>query len=136
MGKRTKTLNDFLKIRRDQYLVRLRKRSQTRLKLGRKVSDVYPNVGDVIQVKDNLPRGSWRIGRIVEFVTSRDGHTRSAKVQLCNKRVIGHPLNLLFPLELNIYASDVINKVNEIENCMTQNTTKPKRKQQQLQNKI
>ena len=113
-----KTLNEFWKIWRDQYLVSLRERMQTQLKSARKVSEEFPKVGDVIQVKDNLPRESWRIGRIVYLVNSSDGQIRSAKVQLCNKRVIGRPLNLLFPLECSASVSDVKDLINKKDNLI------------------
>jgi hypothetical protein len=92
-------LNEFWKIWRDQYLVSLRERLQTQLKSGRITAKTIPSVGDVVQIKENLPRGSWKIGRIVELVTSNDGEIRSAKVQLPSKRLIGRPLNLLYLLE-------------------------------------
>ena len=39
------------------------------------------------------------MGRIHELVTSRDGQTRSAKIQLPNNKIVGRPLNLLYPVE-------------------------------------
>ena len=39
------------------------------------------------------------MGRIKELVNSRDGEVRSAKIVLPNNKVIGRPLNLLFPIE-------------------------------------
>jgi hypothetical protein len=56
-------------------------------------------MGDVVQIKENLPRGSWKIGRIVELMTRNDREFRSAKVQLTSKRLIGRPLNFLYLFE-------------------------------------
>ena len=58
-----------------------------------------PSAGDVTLIKDDLPRGAWRMGQIKELVNSRDGGVRSAKIVLPNNKVIGRPLNLLFPIE-------------------------------------
>lgn len=39
------------------------------------------------------------MGRIKELINSRDGQVRSAKILLPNNKVIGRPINLLFPIE-------------------------------------
>ena len=41
------------------------------------------------------------MGKIVESVTSADGNNRSLKMKLRTGRVIGRPLNLLFPMEVS-----------------------------------
>ena len=62
-------------------------------------SQYKPSVGDVTLIKDDLPRGAWRMGRIKELVNSSDGEVRPAKTVLPNNKVICRPLNLLFPIE-------------------------------------
>jgi hypothetical protein len=96
-----KLLNEFWRIWREDYLVSLRERLQVNLKAGRIVSPIVPQVGDIVLIKDNLPRGSWKVGRIIEILKSRDGEVRSANVVLPNKRVLRRPLNLLYPIESN-----------------------------------
>ena len=81
-----KHLDNFWRIWREDYLLNLRERSQRNLKESRTQSPLSANVGDVILLKDDLPRGMWRMGRIHELVTSRDGQTRSAKIQLPNNK--------------------------------------------------
>ena len=44
-----------------------------KLKEGRIQHNKEPQVGDVVLVKDVLPRGSLKIGRICELRTSQDG---------------------------------------------------------------
>ena len=44
-------------------------------------------------------RGAWRMGRIKELIKSGDGQVRSARILLPNNKVIGRPINLLFPTE-------------------------------------
>lgn len=94
-----KHLNSFWKIWTDDYLLSLRERPQRKLKEPRTKSPFSANVGDVILIKDDLPRGMWRIGRIHELMKSRDGQTRSAKVLLPTNKIIGRPLSLLYPVE-------------------------------------
>ena len=77
----------------------MRERQQIKLKQPRVQSHFTANIGDVVLVKDDLPRGSWRLGRIQELTKSRDGHYRSARVLLSSNRIIGRPLSLLYPIE-------------------------------------
>ena len=94
-----KLLNTFWKVWRDEYLLSLRERMQSTLKSGRIKSQSAPCVGNVVLIKDDLPRGCWRLGKLLSLVTSRDGQIRSAKVYLCSGGIIARPLNLLYPVE-------------------------------------
>lgn len=96
-----KLVNMFWKMWREDYLLSLRERTQNTLKSGRIQSHFSPNVGDVVLLKDNLPRGCWKLGKVVNLVTSLDGCIRSAKVMLSSGRIIGRPLNLLCPIEIS-----------------------------------
>ena len=58
-----------------------------------------PQAGEVVLLKDNMPRGSWKLARIVELISSKDGKVRSARVMLPTKRILSCPLSLLYPLE-------------------------------------
>ena len=70
-----------------------------KLKEGRIQHNEEPQVGDVVLVKDDLPHGNWKIGRICELRTSQDGQIRSGRVLLPNKKTLNRPLNLLYPIE-------------------------------------
>ena len=94
-----KLLDRFWQIWRNDYLLSLRERSQTNLKETRVKSPYSATKGDIVLIKDDLPRGSWRIGRIVDLVKSADGEIRSAKVLLPTRKVLGRPLKLLYPIE-------------------------------------
>ena len=58
-----------------------------------------PQAGEVVLLKENMPRGSWKLARIVELISSKDGKVRYARVMLPTKRILSHPLTLLYPLE-------------------------------------
>ena len=64
-----KLLNTFWKVWRDEYLLSLRERMQSTLKSGRIKSQSAPSVGDVVLMKDDLPRGCWRLGKLLSQVT-------------------------------------------------------------------
>ena len=98
-----KHLDRFWKIWRDEYLISLRERTQTRLREARKRSQYPAQIGDVVLIKDYLPRGNWRIGKITELMTSFDEQVRAARIMLASKRIISRPLNLLYPIE---YSSE------------------------------
>ena len=106
-----KLLNMFWKIWRDEYLLSLRGRTQSTLKFRRIQSQFSPSVDDVVLIKDDIPRGCWRVGKVLRLVTSRDGCVRSAKVALPSGRVIARPLNLLYPIEVR----EAVEKM--CENC-------------------
>ncbi len=53
----------------------------------------------MVLVKENLPRGSWKIAKIKELNRSADGNYRSAKLSLPNKKTFVRPIALLYPLE-------------------------------------
>ena len=131
MEKGAKHIDSFWKIWREEYLLSLRERSQGSLKGPRTQSPFSANVGDVILIKDDLPRGSWRMGRIMDLTISRDGQIRSAKVLLPSKKIIGRPLSLLYPIECQVKDTDTNQQRGTRQNPVrdqnddTGNVTKP-----------
>ncbi|XP_053390685.1 uncharacterized protein LOC128553527 [Mercenaria mercenaria] len=71
-----------------------------RIKSEKIQSDSVPNIGDIVIIKDELPRCCWRMARIVDIQRIKDNKVRSAEVQLATGRVLRRPLSLLFPLEI------------------------------------
>ena len=96
-----KLLNMFWKMWRDDYLLSLRERTQNTHKSGRVQAHFTPNIGDGVVLKENVPRGCWRLGKLVKLVSSRDELIRSAKVLLSSGRIVGRHLNLLCPIEVS-----------------------------------
>lgn len=53
---------------------------------------------------DSLPRSFWKLVRVAELITDRDGKTRGAVVKVPDRNgqtiTLRRPLQLLYPLEL------------------------------------
>ena len=100
---------------KNDYLLSLRERTQTSLKHSKKQSPNLPQVGDVVLIKEDLPRGRWKIGRIQELVKGKDQLIQSAKVLISPKRFLHRPLSLLYPIECP--EEKVIRDDHEKLNC-------------------
>ena len=92
----TETSKSILK---NEYLLSLRERTQLFLKGPRNRTATVPEVIDVVLIKENLPRGRWKVGRISELITSSDNQVRSARVVVAPHKIIKRALNLLYPIE-------------------------------------
>ena len=56
-------------------------------------------MGSVVLLKEDLPHGVWKMGKITELMSSSDGKFWAAKVLLPTKKALKRLLNLLYPLE-------------------------------------
>ena len=100
---------------RNEYLLSLREKSQLPLK-GSKNIPTPPKIGDVVLVKENLPRGHWRVGRIVEVIKGKDQKIRSAKVNVAPNKYLNRAVSMLYPIECpdeTIIDTDVSNMENK-----------------------
>ena len=79
----------------NEYLTELR-RAEDDVRKGK-----LPEVGEVVQIKDEGNRLLWKIGIIVKLQTSPDGHIRSCSVRTANG-VITRPVKTLYPLEVGV----------------------------------
>ena len=82
-----------------QYLLNLRDRSHTKCKSPRVELSQTPKIGDVVQIKENTPRGTWKIGRMIELINSREGNIKAVTVLLQTRRTVTCPVKLLYPME-------------------------------------
>ena len=98
-GKGQQHLNSLWKVWKDDYLVNLRERRQAQVKGPRIQAAEEPKVGSVWLLKEDLPRGVWKMAKITELISSNDGKIREDKVLLLTKKVLNSPLALLYPLE-------------------------------------
>uniref|UniRef100_A0A7I4YJW5 DUF5641 domain-containing protein n=1 Tax=Haemonchus contortus TaxID=6289 RepID=A0A7I4YJW5_HAECO len=55
----------------------------------------------VLLADDNLPRNTWKMGRISALKPGRDGAIREVELHMPNGNILRRPINLLVPLELN-----------------------------------
>ncbi|KAK5979541.1 hypothetical protein GCK32_011489 [Trichostrongylus colubriformis] len=82
------------------YLDDLRESHKLRMD-NKRTGTKPPRIGEVVLLADpNLPRYSWRMGRITELKEGSDAEIREAVVRMPNGNCMRRPVNLLVPLEL------------------------------------
>uniref|UniRef100_A0A0A9ZE20 DUF5641 domain-containing protein n=1 Tax=Lygus hesperus TaxID=30085 RepID=A0A0A9ZE20_LYGHE len=87
---------------RDQYLTSLRERPIIAHNQPRVVVHRSPNIGEIVQVKDeNHSRAHWRVGIISALLPSHDGNTRTARITLPSGLVLTRSISHLYPLEID-----------------------------------
>ena len=118
--KGNKHLEQFWKVWKDGYLLNLRERNQLFQKHPRIQAKKCPKIGDIVQIKDSLPRGTWRMGRIVEMIRSSDGEERAARVMMPNRNILQRSIIHLYPIECN---DEEPNKEND-DNLLNDNNVK------------
>ena len=47
-----------------------------------------PRTGDIIQVKDSSPKGTWKIARVIEIIESQVGKEQAATVMMPCKNIL------------------------------------------------
>ena len=109
-------LEAFWKLWRDNYLLSLRERSQINLKSPRLETKEIPSKRDTVQIKANVPRRSWKIGRIIELLPNSEGKVIAAKVLLATKSTVNRPLNLLYPIECESIVNDTTENSEQLSN--------------------
>ena len=113
-------INDYWERWRREYVLALRQHQRTK----KQSSAQTPNTNDIVLVyEEKQPRQQWKVGRILELITSNDGEIRQANVIVGKtKRVINRPINRLYPLEKHL------DKVNEQKELTVERVNiKPKR---------
>lgn len=134
-----KFLDNFWKIWKDDYLICLRERTQSSLRQARVKAPFSVRVGDIVMIKDDLPRGTWKMGKIVELRQSRDGQVRSAKVKQASGKILGRPLKLLYPLECSVTrdakTEEEINQIVVPSSGVNQQLFRSNRKEAEFANK-
>ena len=87
--------------------------------------------GDIVLVHDDVPRALWRLAKVEEVITGRDGHSRGAVIRVSGKnrsKLLCRPIQRLYPLETscNMEAEsddfkedDTITEPNEVQHSVT-----------------
>lgn len=97
----TKNLQSFWDFWQKAYVTALRERTQRRHIQSRSIVEREPKEGEVVLIKDEeMPRGKWKLGKIVELVKGRDSQIRTAKVKTGDGTLLRRTLNMLCPLEI------------------------------------
>ena len=99
------TLNHFWNRWRTEYLNELREAHVHSMRKSHAAEKSDISVGDVVIVHDEqLPRGLWKLERVQELFTGRDGHCRGATVRTVTRDrqqvLLRCTIQLLYPLEL------------------------------------
>ena len=94
-----KHLDIFWKLWFNEYVLSLRERTHKTLKVLRIQSAVHPSKGDIVLLKDNLPRGSLKLGKVEALITSQDEEVRAATVRTSSGKLLNRALNFLSLVE-------------------------------------
>ena len=96
------SLSRFWEFWQRDYLNTLRERYQRTHKGVHGQTRRKPQLGEVVLLGDpNLPRGLWKLGRIVRIFPSSDEEIRTVQIVTTGGRRIIRPVSLLYPLEVS-----------------------------------
>ena len=105
-----KIQNQFWQLWYDEYLMGLRERAQREHKQAHYSDPREPHIGDVVLIQEmNMPRGSWKMGRITKLIKGRDGEIRNATLKQANGIIINRAINQLCPLETSTWEQEKLN---------------------------
>ena len=110
-----KYLDLFWKVWRGEYLLSLRENLPIHHKNSKRLTSMVPNVDDVVLIKDdNIPRCSWKLGKIQKLIPGHDNQIRSADILLPNGGVITRAICHLYPLELPGIRDEPLNTTGKV----------------------
>jgi hypothetical protein len=85
----------------EEYLFSLHERSKPFHHSGRNDSKSHPFLNQIVLLTDtDVPRGKWKLARVIRLIPSKDGHVRSAEIKLWNGVRLRRATNHLIPLEV------------------------------------
>ena len=60
--------------------------------------------GDIVTIRDDNRKNctTWKLGRVDSLIIGRDEIVRGANVRMANGRIISHPIQKLYPLEVKM----------------------------------
>ena len=93
-------LDHFWKRWKREYLSELREHHKRNVRKGGAIVET----GDIVTVaEEGVSRGKWRLGKVEELTTRKDGEIRGAKVKVLTKKgkpmYLNRPVQKLYPLE-------------------------------------
>ncbi len=94
-----KLLDSMYKLWQNMYLQSLRERRNVHNN-PRVRSKRFPCIGEIVLIHgENLPRGSWQLGKITDVHEISDGKIRHVSLTTSEGRIISRPINKIYPLE-------------------------------------
>ena len=81
-------LNNLWKIWRDEHLLSLKERFKNQIKTTNTLLKLYPKIGQIVHIKENLPIGAWKLGKIIKLIESEDGEIRSTTLLLPTRNTV------------------------------------------------
>ena len=99
MEKRAKTSGIILEDLAKRLPIDPSRKVDTEVKITKNWSEWHTTDWGHCATQKDLHRGSWKLGKVLELITSNDGNIRAVKVLLSTKNVVNRPPNLLYPLE-------------------------------------
>ena len=94
----------------DHYEKRWRKEYLTELREFQRNNDRLPakqlKIGDIVLIEEEgLPRSRWRMGKVQELISSKDGYVRGCKLRVHNQNrkvsYLNRPVNKLCYFEVS-----------------------------------
>ena len=96
----------FWKIWKGEYLLSLREKITLIHKQLRTSYSGKPKEGDIVIVKDDKhPRSSWKLGKILKLISSRDLKVTVAQIHLPGHSTITRAINYFFPIRIKSITS-------------------------------
>ena len=99
-------LNHFWKRWQLEYLLDLRESHRQRNASSNRDDATTINTGDVVLLQEEKPRAFWRLARVKQLITGRDGRVRAAMLAVPSgdgqTSTFRRPIQLLYPLESDV----------------------------------
>lgn len=109
MGHLVETCAKFWRRWKREYLQELREHHRSH-KIPPGVTSAIGEGEPVIVYDEGQPRGLWRLGRVMEVISSSDGHIRAARVKVLSPggrpTILKRPIQHLYPLEVRVASSE------------------------------
>ena len=93
-------MDQLWKLWNTHYLQELREAHRHFHKLKRGEVMRPPEEGEVVLIKDNQPRSTWKMGRVKQLYQGDDGEVRFVKLKLPSGNCTKRGIKDLVPLEL------------------------------------
>ena len=112
----TQRLNHFWNRWQHEYLVNLREYHKSNVKSGKVIEE-----NDVVLLyEDHVPRGKWKMAKVIQLIPSKDGIVRGVKLQVGNVKgkisYVKRPIEKLYPLEIEAKERHDQNAAEQIDN--------------------